>query len=278
MISSDVEHQYEPDVVFNPNDDEYLVVYVNGWFSGLFDITAQRVDGDGTLLSWANVASSSSAQRHSATAAFSPELDRYLIGYSRAAGSAAGYDVVGKTADPDLAGLSIAPEIVLVDSATDAASNPAVGASADGFIALYNLPIDVRARRLAGDGTPLGPGEGFPLGNQSSVAVGYPLEANAVARADAIGFVSAWHEYEIGTADVYAQAVSPNSDRVLGPPLEVAVGPVDQMLVDIDCAPWGTCLVVYQSDSDIVGRIIRLNVFGDNFETGDTRYWTTTTP
>lgn len=278
VINSDPEYQAEPDVAFNPNDDEYLVVYTNAWAGGLIDVAAQRVDGDGTLLSWANIASSAGAQRHSVTADFSPELDGYLIGYSRVSGSVAAYDVVGKLAAPDLAGVSVAPEIVIVDDAGDDASNPAVAASADGFIAQYNLSIDARARRLAGDATPLGPADGFPLGNQNSVAVGYPMQANAVARADAIGFVSAWHQYVPMGADVYAQAVSPHSDMVLSSPVPVAVGAADEQRVDIACAPWGTCLVVYQSDNDIAGRIINFNIFGDGFETGDSRYWTSTAP
>ena len=278
VINGNPEIQHDPDVAFNPNDDEYLVVYGNSWTSGLQDIAAQRVDGDGSLLSWANIATSPGGSRYSARVAFSPEQNTYLIGYTRWSGGVAGYDVAGKIAAPDLAGVSAAPEIAIVDDIIFGVYNPAVGATADGFITLYNLPTNVRARRLAADGTPMGLGSGFPLGHQSSLGISYPSRANAVARADAVGFVSAWYQLGLVDADVYAQVVSPSSDNVLSPTFTVDDGVGHQLQVDIDCAPWGTCLIVYQSDTDIVGKIIRLNLFGDDFESGDTRHWSRVLP
>jgi len=43
--------------------------------------------------------------------------------------------------------------------------------------------------------------------------------------------------------------------------------------VDIACAPWGDCLVIYQSDQNIVGRTLHLRIFADGFETGDIGEW-----
>jgi len=276
FINGNPDNQEEPDVAFNPNADEYLVVYGNSWIGGLRDIAAQRVDGDGSLLSWANIATSPGAGRYSARVAFSPELNTYLIGYTRDAGGTAGIDVAGKIAAPDLAGVSIAPEIAIVDDSVDAAVNPAVGATADGFIAQYNLPVYPRARRLAADGTPLGPPSGFPLG--PSLGITYPSRANAVARADAVGFVFAQQRFGANYGQIYAQVVSPGSDNVSSRLFAVAVDNVWNGEVDIDCAPWGTCLIVYQSGTDVVGKIIQLHVFGDDFEVGDTRHWSWVTP
>jgi len=45
-----------PAVAYNSNHDEYLVVWYNDQGGGTWDIYAQRVDGDGTLLSWFTVA------------------------------------------------------------------------------------------------------------------------------------------------------------------------------------------------------------------------------
>ena len=50
------------------------------------------------------------------------------------------------------------------------------------------------------------------------------------------------------------------------------------MAIDIDCAPWGTCLVVYEKDNTILGKIIQLNLFGDGFEVGDTQHWSAVIP
>jgi len=278
VINEDPDNQFWPDVAFNPNDDEYLVVYCNDRIGGLADVAAQRVDGDGNLLSWANIATSPGVHRYWPTVAFSPEQNTYLIGYSRVVGGGAGVDMAGKTAAPDLAGVSAAPEIAIVDDYFDPVFNPVVGAAADGFIALYNLTNNVWARRLAADGTPLGPSSGFPLGHQGYIGAIWFIRYNAVARADAVGFVSAWYRFGSVDTGVFARVVSSTSDNVLSRTFNVAVGGLNQMPIDIDCAPWGTCLVVYENDNDIFGKIIRLSVFGDNFEVGDTRHWSVVVP
>jgi hypothetical protein len=283
FINLEADKQDFPAVTYNPNDDEYLVVYGNAWAGGLRDIAAQRVDGDGSLLSWANISTSASADRYSPTVAFSPELDSYLIGYTRDSGLAAGIDVAGKIAAPDLAGVSPALEITIADDGTDDLINAVVGATAGGFIAQYN-PIStpygaaVRARRLAGDGTPLGPASGFPVA--TSVPAVNLGRTNAVARADAVGYVSAWENFGANYTQIYAQAISPFSDRILGP---LYAYPVDygnswNRDPDIACAPWGTCLVVYESDKDIVARLIQMHVFGDHFESGTTSAWSAVAP
>jgi len=278
VINGDPDSQFSPDVAFNPNDDEYLVVYGNLWAGGLYDIAAQRVDGDGNLLSWANIATSPGTDRYCPEVAFSPEQNTYLIGYTRVAGGIASFDVAGKIAAPDLAGVSAAPEIAIVDDSVDPVYNPMVGAAADGFIAQYNLSGDARARRLAADGTPLGPSSGFPLGHQGYIGAAVWTNPNAVARADAVGFVSAWYRFPAVDTGVFARVVSPSSDITLSRTFTVTVGGLNTMPIDIDCAPWGTCLVVYEKDNNIFGKIIRLNLFGDGFEVGDTQYWSNAVP
>ena len=58
----------------------------------------------------------------------------------------------------------------------------------------------------------------------------------------------------------------------------VAASAADEINVDIACAPWGICLVVYGKDSDIAGRIVRMGVFADGFEFGDTSAWPVAIP
>ncbi len=278
-ISSAVDIQGDLDVAFNPNDDEYLVVYENNWAGGILDVDAQRVDGDGSLLSWANVASDSVIHRFSPRVAFSPELGRYIIAYMYIAQGSGRVTVACKTAPSDLAGVSTDWEYEIAPHPAHDAVNPAVAASPEGFLALFSFPFDPRARRVAADGNPQGPDTGYPVGDQTSLAYSNPMRAHGVSRADAVGVVAAWNVFNGSDWDIYTQALSPFSDRVLSSTYPVAVGGASDVLVDIACAPWGTCLVVYQSDGDIFGRIIRYGIFGDGFdETGNTSRWSLTWP
>jgi len=69
-INTAVDRQTEPALAINPNAGEYLVVYTNYWAGGYADVAAQRVTGNGTLLSWANVATSPSVWRFAPSVAF----------------------------------------------------------------------------------------------------------------------------------------------------------------------------------------------------------------
>jgi len=142
------------------------------------------------------------------------------------------------------------------------------------------IPFDILpfARRVAANGTPLGPAAGFQLGQASGDAHSIFGRTNAVALADAVGYVSAWHDLTFLSGDVDATVVSPNADAVLSHQLVVADGPEDQREVAIACAPWGTCLVAHQSGANIVGHLITLGIFGDGFETGDPGFWSTIVP
>jgi hypothetical protein len=277
VIAGGPEFQVQADAAFNPIDDEYLVVVFDlgpGWQ----DILAFRVDGDGTLLGGAVIASATEG-RARPTAAFSPEQNAYFIGYARESWSTGDIVVAGQTAPPDLSGVSAAAESVIVDDPMDDPRNPVVGASAEGFIMLFNLPIDIRARRVGPDGQPLGPAGGFALGRQDGQSTVEPDRANAVARADDVGFVAAWHQEMSSGSDVFAQAVSPVSDRVLSRTAAIADGPADERTVDIACSERGMCLVVYRRGGDIVGRVLRFEIFSDGFDqTGDPSLWSSVTP
>ena len=278
-INLDVDRQTLPKVTFNPNAGEYLVVYTNYWAGGTGDVAAQRVAGDGTLLSWANVATSPGTIRHTPSVAFHPGLDQYLIAYTYLDPTGGYYRVHSKVAAPNLAGVSVASEVVIFDDGMDDAFDPAVAAGGDGYIvqfSLFNLPL---ARRVAADGTPLGPETGFQLGQPTGNMYFFPARANAVAPSEAVGYVSAWHDLSSSDGgDVGAGVVSPYADRLLSKQLVVADGTEDQQQVAIACAPWGTCLVAHQSNGNIVGHLITLGIFGDGFETGDPGFWSAVSP
>ncbi len=272
-ISDEVDDQERTVVVFNPNHDEYLVVFQNSWSGGGIDVAAQRVDGDGSLLSWANIAAGGAAFRFHPTATFHPGLDQYLIAYTVNEAPTWHHQLRGKVAASDLAGVSTAPEVVIFDNPSDNAVSPAVAAGGEGYIAQFTLPITPFAIRLGSDGSPVGSTNPFQLGVAVGNMASTPTRANAVAPTETVGYVSLWHDILYPDGDVHARVVSPFADSLLTGQLPVAVGPGHEEQVALACAPWGTCLVAYQNDANVVGRVLRFNLFGDGFESGDFAAW-----
>jgi hypothetical protein len=95
VVSERSSDEYSPDIAYNSNHNEYLVVWENIWPGGHHDVYAQRVSGDGRLLSWFAVASSSNRQMNP-SAAYDPVHDRYLVVWS--------YDYYGDDSDWDVNG------------------------------------------------------------------------------------------------------------------------------------------------------------------------------
>ena len=95
VISERSSDEYSPDIAYNSNHNEYLVVWENIWPGGHHDVYAQRVSGDGRLLSWFAVASNSNKQMNPSVA-YDPVHDRYLVVFA--------YDVWGNGSDWDVYG------------------------------------------------------------------------------------------------------------------------------------------------------------------------------
>jgi hypothetical protein len=277
-VDNSTDPQFEPDVAFNDIDDEYLVVYTNA-LGGTAEIGARRIDGDGSLLNWANVATAPATLRHRPSAAFNPDLGQYLIVYNYI-DPVQFYDLVhGKVAAANLNGISGAPEILIYDDATQFDANvPMVAAAGDGYLVqflLLNFPI---SRRVAADGTPLGPATGFLVGSPAGTSYAVINHPTAVATTDAVGVVSVWQDMDGSSGDIDARSLSPRADLHLSPQHHVSNGPRDEEEAAVACTPWGTCLVVHQSDTDIIGRMLRFNIFGDGFEVGSTAQWSAGSP
>jgi hypothetical protein len=86
-----------PAVAYNPNHDEYLVVWENNWPGR--DIYAQRVSSRGELLSWFSVASGAGSDgydRAQPSVAYDTVNDRYLVVFT--------HDVWGNGSDWDVNG------------------------------------------------------------------------------------------------------------------------------------------------------------------------------
>ena len=279
MVVSDVGTQTWPRIVFNPHHDEYVVAYTNYWTGLASDVAVQRVAGDGTLLSWASIASGSN-DRSYVDVAFNADLDEYLFLYHHASG-ASQYQVRGKVAPSALAGVRVAPEIDLCPF--DPAWYPTASWSPEGYLTVWYaeyLSPDwlTSARHVDNAGVPQGPAGGFPISDPVGAVILQGVQD--ATWAPPVGHVVAFECGDpISPADICARAVSPHVERALGPQLTAAGGTPSQLKPAVACAPWGVCLVVYQEDDDIVARILRFHAFADGFdETGDTSYWSAVVP
>ena len=94
IISERDSAEYSPAIAYNSKHNEYLVVWENDWGGGYHDIYAQRISGDGRLLSWFSLTSGYS--QANPAVAYDPVNDRYLVVWA--------YDVFGNGSDWDVYG------------------------------------------------------------------------------------------------------------------------------------------------------------------------------
>ena len=95
-VWTDAVDNYVRDVVYNPEDDEYLVLIENNR-GGSEDIYAQRVDSDGTLLSWFSVVAAAGESHVEPSAAYNAARDEYLVVWCRGGGAGTDDDILART-------------------------------------------------------------------------------------------------------------------------------------------------------------------------------------
>ena len=120
----------------------------------------------------------------------------------------------------------------------------------------------VLGRRVAGDGTPQGSSEGFPLGPFGGPAV---HRSTPVSYGAGHGYLVAW-EFNTGPAgyDVHGRYVLPGQNWAADRAFAVMDTPETEEMPSVACAPSGACLVVWDTrdpagveDWDIFGRMVR---------------------
>ena len=95
IISERNSQEYSPAIAYNSKHDEYLVVWENDWGGGYHDIYAQRISGDGRLLSW--FALTSGHSQTNPAVAYDPVNDRYLVVWAYdVSGNGGNWDVYGR--------------------------------------------------------------------------------------------------------------------------------------------------------------------------------------
>ena len=243
--------QVNPAVAYNSQADEYLVVYENNW-GGSKDIDAQRVRAsDGMLLSWRNIATGTGQLRSFPDVAYSPGNNYYLIAYTYQSSMLDRGDILGKVTSWNMGYLSAEIEIC---SDANHQWYVSLAGSSDEFLAVWEdspscLTTEIYARRIAGDGTPLGPSRGFWIAGSPGGHEGSPYAASGAAS----GYMIVWHRYIPGSNhDVFARFVMKGMDSAFNSEFTLDNDVAEQMFPVAACSKFGDCLMV-EADNNSVG-------------------------
>jgi hypothetical protein len=244
--------QWRPKVAYNTQDDEYVVVWGNHWASGVHDIYAQRLHSDGSLFpSFVTIATDPTELRSIPDVAYNAARNEYLIAYHYFASSISiNGDIRGKVVSANLGTLGTERHIC---ENLDDQDSLAVAAGPDEYLVTWEDENtvsgydDIFARRLSGNGgVPLGPADGFPVGQFSWGSCFLP----DVDYGWIHGYVVTWHTYDTTyLEDLYVHQVHVGSDGVQGV-AGMSRGEGSQRNSAIACAPPGDCLKVNEDDLD----------------------------
>ena len=264
-IRQDPDLQRNPDIAYNSQEDEFLVIYENGWAGGLHDISAQRVKAsDGSLLSWRNIATGLSELRTNPSVAYNQSRNEYLIVYIyRPVDIYQPSDVYGKLTSANMG--TLGNELIISDKPI-CEENVSVGVGPDEYLVVWADRVcgindsNIYARRLKGDGSLIGPSEGFPITmnviyqSNPSVAFGKNHAYLVVWRHVPTASNNVW--------DVYGRYVMPGHDKAADSEFEISNFPSFDSSVDVGCEQSGNCLVVMDNilvsggDLEIQGRMV----------------------
>lgn len=254
-VSQGEQIEWSPKVVYNTQDDEYLVVWANVWGSGVHDIYAQRRHSDGSsfLVDHVAIATDSTELRSIPDVAYNAARNEYLIAYNYSASSINTQgEIHGKVVAANLGTLGTERQIC---HNSDDQARLAVAAGPDEYLVAWEDEnttsgyYDIFARRLSGNGgTPLGPAGGFPVAQFSSGDCSRP----DVDYAWIYGYIVTWDAYSSTyLEDVYGHQVPVGSNSVKGLPFAVNGGMnSSQQQAAIACAAPGDCLVPTEDDLD----------------------------
>jgi hypothetical protein len=261
-----------PAVAYNSRHDEYLVVWENDR-GATRDIYAQRVAGNGTLLSWFAVATNAGSWNYQPDVAYNPVQDEYLIVYTFQV-SASDYDIwarLVKWNGDDLGNPRYAEFSINTDN--DKQWNPAVAYNSQNneYLVVYENwwaggLRDIDARRVDRDGNALGGASGVNIATGAGQERVFPDVAYNAARNEYLVV----YTFGVGSSgDIYGKVASANlgtlsseiticNDSYDQDFPAVAAG-LDEYLVVWEDGTWGT------NDYDIYAR----RVSGDGVPQGD---------
>jgi hypothetical protein len=255
--------QHLPAVAYNSRHDEYLIVWHNLWPSGNRNIYAQRISGQGEILSWFTIVGPGN-DRAQPSVAYDPEYDRYLVTYI--------YDRYGDGSDWNIYGRFIpwnGPDEDYYEfpicTWTSDQWNPQVVYNENPewseFLVTWwtsstvGVPAYVSARRVLADATGFPPGDGFTVASDLTEDYINPDVAYNLARNEYLVV------YEKNSYDILATRLEANGN-ILDEEISVAVWPDSENIPSVAaCYTADQYFVAWQSlqDSthyDIYGRFI----------------------
>ncbi len=265
----DTRKQEHPALVYNSQQDEYLVVYQNEKADGFIEIVAVRIKGSDFsfigLTRTTLAAVGANQYRSDPAVAYNPARNNYLVAYSFEDANEPRAYIASKTVSADLTNLGSE-----VDLSIFWGMEPDIIAFAnDQFLVVWsNLPQnDVSARRVNYDGQPFGAGGGFQL--SSNPPGSFYARRPHVSFTRNMGFWVAWDRFDGTTpdeGDILASIIFPGRDQAASPDFFIDSDVNYQGEPAIACRPFGSCLLteVYNlsdyplGDRDIRGRLLNL--------------------
>jgi len=255
-VSERDSEEFSPAIAYNPNHNEYLVVWENEWPGGHHDIYAQRVSASGQLLSWFAVSVSSNSQM-TPSVAYDPLNDRYLVVWV--------YDVLGNGANWDVYGRVIpwnGPDANLTDfmicNWNSNQAHPVVvyARAPEEFLVVWmnstsGVPTYLSGRRVFAATSGFPPGDGFTISsgpeNRDFPDVAYNLARNE--------YLVTWDITMSGTGlDIYGVRLRGDGVPLGSGEFPIAGWPANEEHPSVAaCHLSDQYLVAWQSDQDTGG-------------------------
>jgi hypothetical protein len=159
-VSADVnEDKLFPDVVFNPDDGHFLVVWENWDASGFYTINGRRLSSAGTVLDGSDIEISGSPSPHyfseTPAVAYSPTSDRYIVVWDELSSIDSYERILGQSIQRD--GTPDGSNFLISEADTETRRLPdiAYDPGANQFLVVWeedHIPVEVLGRMVDGPG------------------------------------------------------------------------------------------------------------------------------
>jgi len=249
----------KPAIAYNWQHDEYLIVWHNTWPSGLRDIYARRVSGDGQLLSWFAV-SAGSNDRAQPSVAYNAINDEYLIVWMyNTNGDGTTYEIWGRTVAWN--GAYQNPEFQIITFPNRTFWTPRVvwNNQHNEYFVVWNAydattlqPTDVAHAILDKDGNKL---YGTIISSADT-----PHNSNVTYNIATDEYLMVWRYMTGANGNIHAARISASSGVIVNPPGVITISSAsdDELNPAITTNEQNRYMVVWQryvsSDWDIYGR------------------------
>lgn len=256
-----LQRQMDPAVVYNHLENQYLVAYSDWQTSSTVNLMLKTLNQNGVVIDSTSIVSAADQYRGNPSLAYSALDNRYLVVY--------GYEgsflprIYGKSFSSKLGSLS--PEFHYNDDGSGG-QNPNIACSTHECLVTWSVIMGsgVRARRIAPDGTPLGPNGGFEI----AAPIKDIIQASpAISIFNPWGYLITWSNFLSTSADesdIYGSVVGFGDNNPMGTYFPVDERAYFESTPDLACDFYGRCLLALShnpvqypaGDKEISGRLI----------------------